>query len=218
MTAKIQARFITLEGAEGAGKSSMVPVIVEALRARGLDVVHTREPGSTPMGERLRAILLNGIDPIEPDAELLMMFASRAQLIADVIRPALQRGAWVVCDRFTDATFAYQGAGRGVDFARIEVIANWVQRGLEPDLTILLDADASTRNARTRQRGALDRIESESDDFFERVRAGYLRRADMYPQRFTTIDANPSFPVVRAAVQSLIDDKLEAWLGVTAEC
>lgn len=218
MTASQQARFITLEGAEGVGKSTMVPVLVEALQARGIEVVQTREPGSTPVGERLRSILLNGDDPIAADAELLMMFASRAQLIADVIRPALERGAWVVCDRFTDATFAYQGAGRGVDFERIEIIARWVQRGLEPDLTILLDADASTRNARTRKRGALDRIESEGDDFFERVRTGYLRRADMYPDRFETIDANPSQAEVRAAVRELLERKLETWLGIAAEC
>lgn len=218
MTEQQPGRFITLEGTEGVGKSTMVPVLVDALRSRGLEVVQTREPGSTPLGERLRSILLNGTDPIDADAELLLMFASRAQLIADVIRPALMRGAWVVCDRFSDATFAYQGAGRGVDFVRIEIVAQWVLRDLQPDLTILLDADADTRNARTKKRGALDRIESESDDFFERVRAGYLRRADMHPDRFEVIDANPEFRLVRQRVQRVLEQKIEHWLGLATEC
>lgn len=218
MTEIPPGRFITLEGAEGVGKSTMVPVLVDALRARGLQVVQTREPGSTPLGERLRSILLDGADPIDADAELLLMFASRAQLIADVIRPALARGAWVVCDRFTDATFAYQGAGRGVDFARIETIEQWVQRGLQPDLTILLDADTATRHARTQKRGAPDRIESESADFFERVRAGYLRRADRHPGRFAVVDANPQFAQVQRQVQHVLEQRIEQWLGLATEC
>lgn len=218
MTASGRGRFITLEGTEGAGKSTMVPVIVSQLESAGLEVVRTREPGGTPLGEQLRSILLDNPQPIHADAELLLMFAARAQLIATTIEPALARGAWVVCDRFADASFAYQGGGRGIDFERIEIISAWVQRGLQPDLTILLDADASTRQQRTSKRGQPDRIEREGTEFFERVRTAYLRRADMHPGRVALIDAKPSFAVVSQSVQRVLRARMQTWLGLPAEC
>jgi len=185
-----QPRLITLEGGEGAGKTSAIAAIRDRLQAAGHDVVLTREPGGTPLAERIRELLLGAQDePLAAEAELLLMFASRAQHVREVVRPALRRGAFVISDRFTDSSYAYQGAGRGLDpewIAALECRAV----GLKPGLTLLLDLDVREGRARTAGRDLWpDRIESEQDDFFERVRAGFRARAAAEPKRFRVIDA-----------------------------
>ena len=201
--------FISIEGGEGAGKSTVITALQEALAATGREVVSTREPGGTPEGEAIRALLLDPDNHLAPEAELLLMFASRAQLVRQLIRPALARGAVVVADRFTDASFAYQGGGRGLDMGRIAELERWAA-GIKPDLTLLLDVGVAQGLARARARGGdPDRIEREREDFFERVRATYLARAAAEPARFRVVDASQPAPAVRAAVQSLLAD----WLG-----
>ena len=201
-----RGRFITIEGTEGAGKSTNIASLVEHLRARGLDVVSTREPGGTPVAERVRALLLEADnEAIEPLTELLLIFAARAQHLAMVIRPALAAGQWVVCDRFTDASFAYQGAGRGLGpepVARLEAL---VHRDLKPDLTVYLDVPREQGLLRTQTRGQLDRFEVETDLFFERVRCCYLERAAAEPDRFRVVDAARELAVVRNDVLCEID-------------
>jgi dTMP kinase len=198
-------RFITVEGIEGVGKSSHVAAIAEALKGQGHQVVTTREPGGSPVADRIRALLL---DP-EGDApaaktELLLIFAARAEHLATRIEPALARGEWVVCDRFTDATYAYQGGGRGIERARIAELERWVQGGRRPDLTLLLDAPAATALERIGVRDATDRFEREQLDFFERARAVYLERGQAEPDRFRVIDASQPLDAVRAAVVATI--------------
>ena len=184
--------LITIEGGEGAGKTTVIAAIRDALAARGVEVVLTREPGGTVPGEAIRALLLDPAHPLAPETELLLMFAARAQLVRELIRPALARGAVVVSDRFTDASFAYQGGGRGLDMGRIAELERWAA-GLKPDLTFLLDVDVAEGLARARSRGGEpDRIEREHDGFFERVRAVYRARAEAEPQRFRRIDAGQS--------------------------
>lgn len=213
-----RGRFITLEGGEGVGKSTNLALVVEHLRACGHEVVATREPGGTPRAEDIRRLLLDPgeEEPLDPDAELLLVFAARAQHLARVIRPALARGAWVVCDRFTDATFAYQGGGRGIDAARIAALEAFVQQGLEPDLTLLLDmsmADAQRRlEGRLEGRGEVrDRFERERADFFEAVRHAYLARAEAAPERMVVIDAGADREAVRAALLARLDERMAAW-------
>ena len=200
-----QPRLITLEGGEGAGKTSAIAAIRDRLQAAGHDVVLTREPGGTPLAERIRELLLNPQDEaLAPETELLLMFASRAQHVREVVRPALRRGAFVVSDRFTDSSYAYQGAGRGLD---PEWIAALERRavGVKPGLTLLLDLDVREGRARTAGRDLWpDRIESEQDDFFERVRAGFRARAAAEPQRFRVIDAAQPPAGVAAAVEAAI--------------
>lgn len=204
------SRFISLEGGEGAGKTSAIAAVRELLSARGQDVVLTREPGGTPLAERIRELLLNPQDEtLVPEAELLLVFAARAQHVRQVVRPALQRGAFVVSDRFTDSSYAYQGEGRGLD-------ADWIAAlerravGLKPGLTLLLDLDVREGRARTAGRDLWpDRIESEQDDFFERVRVGFRKRAAAEPQRFRVIDAGQSPMEVAAAVTAALSDWLE---------
>lgn len=200
-----QPRLITLEGGEGAGKTSAIAAIRDRLQAAGHDVVLTREPGGTPLAERIRELLLGAQDePLAAETELLLMFASRAQHVRQVVRPALRRGAFVISDRFTDSSYAYQGAGRGLD---PEWIAALERRavGLMPGLTLLLDLDVREGRARTAGRDLWpDRIESEQDDFFERVRAGFRARAAAEPQRFRVIDASQPPPGVGAAVDAAI--------------
>ena len=210
-------RFISLEGGEGAGKSTAIASLRQALLRRGGEVVLTREPGGTPLAERIRALLLDersgpGEDrdqePLAAETELLLMFAARAQHVRQVIAPALQRGAWVVSDRFTDSSYAYQGDGRGLDAAWIADLERRVV-GLRPGLTLLLDLDVREGRARTSGRDLWpDRIESEQDDFFERVRAGFRRRAAAEPERFRLIDASRPPGEVGAAVAAA----LAAWL------
>lgn len=206
----MNGRLITLEGGEGAGKSTLLAGLREHFRRTGQDLLYTREPGGTPVGEAIRALVL---DPahrgIAAETELLLMFAARAQLVRETLRPALAAGRWVLCDRFTDASYAYQGGGRGVDASRIAELERLATGGLEPDLTLLLDLPVAHGRARARQRGDADRIEAERDDFFERVRAAYLARAHADPDRFCVIDASqPAGEVLEAAVAAI--DRLHA--------
>lgn len=198
----MKGRLITLEGGEGAGKSTLVEGLRSHFRQRGMDVLYTREPGGTPLGEAIRGLVL---DPahgeISAEAELLLMFAARAQLVREVLQPALASGRWVLCDRFTDASYAYQGGGRGIEAERIAELERLATGGLQPDLTLLLDLPVAHGRARARQRGEADRIEAEQDAFFERVRAAYRARALAEPGRFCVIDATmPPERVLAASV------------------
>lgn len=198
-------RLVSLEGGEGAGKTSAIAAIRELLMLRGHEVVLTREPGGTPLAERIRELLLDPREePLAPETELLLMFASRSQHVREVVRPALQRGAFVVSDRFTDSSYAYQADGRGLDRALIEDLERRVV-GLKPGLTLLLDLDVREGRSRTSGRDLWpDRIESEQDDFFERVRQGFRKRALAEPERFRVIDASQSPAAVGAAVMAAV--------------
>lgn len=201
-------RFITLEGIEGAGKSTVAAALHAALTARGLVVRLTREPGGTPLAERVRALVLErGEEPIDPVAETLLMFAARRLHLDNLIRPALARGEWVLCDRFTDATRAYQGGGRGLDLSWIESLAQQVHGSLQPDLTLLLDLPVRTGLARARARpGVVDRFEAENVEFFERVRASYLETAARHAGRVRVIDASrPPDVVLEEAVAAAVN-------------
>lgn len=204
----LAGRFLSLEGGEGAGKSTVMSAVRDLLQARGIEVVLAREPGGTPAGETIRSLLLDPSHRLCAEAELLLMFASRAQLVREVILPALIRGAWVLSDRFTDASFAYQGGGRGIDVARIAGLESWAA-GIAPDLTLLLDVDVGQGLARARGRGEPDRIEQERESFFERVRAAYLARAAAEPDRFRVVDASQSAEAVLADVGAV----LSTWLA-----
>lgn len=200
-----RGKFISLEGGEGAGKSTLLTGLRAYLEQRGIALVQTREPGGTRIGEAVRHIVL---DPtfvgLEAETELLLMFASRAQLVRELIEPALSAGQWVLCDRFADASYAYQGAGRGQPTQRIADLEAWACAGLQPDLTLLLDLSVSSGRARIAGRGNADRIESEADGFFERVRASYRARAAAEPQRFRVVDAShPPAVVLKAAIQEV---------------
>ena len=206
-----RGRFITIEGGEGVGKSTQIAVVREALTQAGFDVVLTREPGGTARAERIRDLLLQPTDePMPQICELLLMFAARATHIENVILPALARGAWIVCDRFTDATYAYQGGGRNLPREHIAQLEQLVQGSLRPDLTVLLDAPIELALARARERNAQlgnaagDRFEREQTAFFERVRAVYLQIARDEPQRMRVIDASRSLAQVQAAVRECI--------------
>lgn len=182
--------FITLEGPEGAGKTTNRQFLAEQLQQAGYEVVLTREPGGTGLAEKIRELLLAQHDePVAVDTELLLMFAARAQHLQQLILPALQQGSIVLCDRFTDATYAYQGGGRGIDPQRIAILEDFVQGGLRPDLTLLFDLPVAEGMARARQRGRLDRFECEHEAFFEAVRTTYLQRAQASPERFRVINA-----------------------------
>lgn len=203
-------RFITLEGTEGVGKSTNLRLIESVLQQHQIDYRLTREPGGTPLAEELRELLLVNRDEIvAEDAELLLLFAARAQHLQQVIRPALTAGRWVLCDRFTDATFAYQGGGRGLSKELISLLESKVQRGLQPDLTILLDLPVEVGLARARQRGELDRFENEQLAFFQRVRNAYLERATADPQRFAVIDASGTLEQVQAQVIAVLEGYLQ---------
>jgi dTMP kinase len=203
------ARFITLEGTEGAGKSTVARALKQALEARGCQVLLTREPGGTPLAERLREILLQrGAEQISPVAETLLMFAARAVHLENAIGPALAGGRWVICDRFSDATYAYQGAGRGVSLSLIDGLAQAVHARTWPVRTLLLDLPVAMGLARVQARGAADRFETERQEFFERARAEYLRRAVLEPGRLRVIDARPAPEEVAAAALAGIADLL----------
>lgn len=205
------ARFITVEGTEGVGKSTNIDFIHERLSNAGVSVCVTREPGGTRLGEELREVLLAVRDhAVDPVAELLLIFAARAQHLKEVIEPALAAGQWVLCDRFTDATYAYQGGGRGVDCSIIEQLENLVQGTRRPDYTVLLDVDVATGMERARGRGELDRFEREALAFFERVRSAYLELAASQPQRFAVIDAGQPLERVRSDLAALCDHWLAA--------
>lgn len=200
-----RGKFISLEGGEGAGKSTLLAGLRACIEAQGVDLVLTREPGGTELGEAVRAIVLNSaLRNMAAETELLLMFASRAQLVREVIEPSLAAGRWVLCDRFTDASYAYQGGGRGQPAERIAALEQWATDGLMPDLTLLLDLPVATGRARAAGRGDADRIEVEADAFFERVRAAYRARAAAQPGRFRMIDASRSpAEVLDAAVQAI---------------
>lgn len=209
----MRGRLVTLEGVEGVGKSSQLPVVKNFLTERGVQVLQTREPGGTELGEQLRDALLHTDQPIVPNAELLLMFAARAQLVEEVIQPALNKGIWVLSDRFVDASFAYQGGGRRIGAGRVETIEQWVLGDLKADLTLLLDASRETSLERTKKRRELDRIETEGDEFFERVRQAYLDRASANTDRMKVIDANPDFTTVAASVCKQLDVSCGHWFG-----
>lgn len=185
----ISGKFITLEGGEGAGKSLNLGFVRDFLLERDARVVMTREPGGTELGEKLRSLLL-GDGEIQPEAELLLVYAARAQHLAEIIRPALLRGDWVLCDRFSDATFAYQGGGRGLAVPAIQSLENWIVGDCRPDLTLLLDTPVAVGQARIQRRGAPDRFETEETAFFERVRTAYRQRAAAEPERIKVVDAS----------------------------
>ncbi|OVZ59990.1 dTMP kinase [Pigmentiphaga sp. NML080357] len=193
-----RGKFITLEGVDGAGKSTHLAWFVEQLRSFGLDVVQTREPGGTPLAEKLRDLLLN--EPMRLDTETLLMFAGRCEHVRTVIEPALALGKWVVCDRFTDATYAYQGGGRGLPAERIAVLEHWVHGDLQPDMTWLFDVPLSVSRERLGRSRTLDRFEREDDAFFERTRAAYHARAAADPARFRIVDSTRPIDVVRAGL------------------
>ena len=196
-----RGRFITVEGIEGVGKSSNIEVLVEHIEKAGYEVITTREPGGTPVAEDIRTLLKErGDEPIPEIAELLMMFAARSLNVNNVIIPALEAGKWVISDRFTDSSRAYQGGGRGIPMATIDSLADWVHGDVWPDLTILLDAPVDIGMARASRRGAPDRIEREKHEFFERVRACYLTLAEREPNRFVVIDTTRSLEDVQADV------------------
>jgi dTMP kinase len=202
----MRGRFITFEGIDGAGKSTHIGYVTALLKAAGKTVLSTREPGGTPLGEKLRDLLLHEIMHLETEA--LLMFASRREHVAQVIAPAVARGDWVLSDRFTDASFAYQGGGRGLDRAKLELLEQWVHPQLQPDLTLLFDVPLEVARMRLDATRTLDKFEAEQADFFERVRAEYLRRAATSDGRIVVIDSTQSIDDVRCALRGA----LEAWL------
>ena len=207
----MSGRFITLEGGEGVGKSSNLDYIRGYLESAGKSVVVTREPGGTTLGEQVRALLLDHRhDGMSADAELLLMFAARAEHLARVIRPALSNGKWVLCDRFTGATYAYQGGGRGIDAERIAILESWVQGVLRPDLTLLLDAPVAVGMARAGRRAEeADRFEREQMAFFERVRQTYLEQAKRFPERYCVIDAGQALTAVQRQLKQELDSFIQ---------
>ncbi len=204
-----RGRFITLEGGEGAGKTTQLRRLVDWLQGKGIDPLVTREPGGTAAAEQIRALLLDSANAeLSADAELLLVFAARADHLACCIEPALAAGRWVLCDRFTDATYAYQGAGRGLDRSRIEELERFVQRGLQPDLTLLFDLSVASGLTRARRRSAPDRFEGEDLAFFERVRAAYRQIAEQSSDRVCLISADQAEEVVAAEVRSCVAERL----------
>ncbi len=205
-----RGRFITVEGIEGVGKSSNIDVLVRHIENAGFEVVQTHEPGGTPLSADIRNILMHrGDEPIPEIAELLLMFAARSLNVNNNIRPALDAGKWVVCDRFTDSSRAYQSGGRGLPMEMVDQMADWVHGDLWPDLTILLDAPVEVGMARAGNRSKPDRIEKEENEFFARVRESYLELAANEPERFVVIDTTRALPEVQADVVSLAQDTID---------
>ena len=199
-------KFITVEGTEGVGKSTNMAFIEAWLKKAGKELVVTREPGGTELGEKLRAVLLDAKEQsMCDDTELLLMFAARAQHLQEVIQPALAAGKWVLCDRFTDATYAYQGGGRGIKMSRIAQLEQWVQGDLRPDMTLILDLPVAAGLERAGKRSAPDRFELEKHDFFNKVRDTYLARAAALPERYQVIDAAPSITEVQQSIQRVLE-------------
>lgn len=196
------SKFITFEGVDGAGKSTHLAWFAETLRQRGLDVIVTREPGGTPLGEQLREMLLNQAMSIGTEA--MLMFAARLEHIEQVIKPALESGKWVVSDRFSDASFAYQGGGRKMDWGRLKQLEQWVHPDLQPDLTLFFDVPVEVARQRLANNATLDRFEQEQADFFERVRAGYHRRINEHPQRYAVIDGAQPLDKVKLQLEGII--------------
>ncbi|MGI9317363.1 MAG: dTMP kinase [bacterium] len=200
--------FLTVEGSDGAGKTTQLEYIESWLLSRKIEVVRTREPGGTELGEKLRNILLNQVDlSISNETELLMIFAARQQHLQELILPALAQGKWVLCDRFTDATYAYQGAGRGIDENKISILEQWVQQGVEPDLTLILDVDVAIGRQRSESRGdSPDRFERQAAEFKQAVRACYLDRSEKHAQRVRVVDAAGSIEAVQQAITRELKD------------
>lgn len=196
-------KFITLEGVDGAGKSTHLDYLADKIRARGIELIVTREPGGTPLGEKLRALLLH--DPMQPDTELMLMYAARAEHVAALIKPALTRGAWVLSDRFSDASYAYQCGGRGIDAARLKALEEWTLAGFGPDLTLLFDVAPEVAESRRAQARTADRFEQEQAAFFARVRAAYLERAKAEPGRIRVIDASHGIEPIRAELDRIME-------------
>lgn len=196
------SKFITFEGVDGAGKSTQLAWFADELRRRGPDVIVTREPGGTPLGEQLREILLN--QPMGIGTETLLVFAARLEHIERLIKPALRAGKWVISDRFTDASFAYQGGGRGLDWDKLSQLEQWVHADLQPDLTLFFDVPVEIARQRLANNASLDRFEKEQADFFERVRAGYHKRIRQNPQRYAVIDGAQPLEKVRQQLEGII--------------
>jgi dTMP kinase len=210
----LRGKFITVEGIEGTGKSTNIDFLCPIIEEQGITVVRTREPGGTPMAERIREMLLeHGDEPLPDIAESLLFFASRSLHVNNTIKPALAGGKWVVCDRFTDASRAYQGIGRGLGLEKINLLAEWVHEDLQPDLTLLLDAPAEVGRGRAFERGAADRMDSEQAEFYQRVRDGYLELAKADPDRFAVVDASQELAQVQTAIaleiRRLLSDSLD---------
>ena len=197
-------KFITLEGIDGAGKSTHLAWLENFLRGKGLTVVVTREPGGTPLGEKLRALLLDNSQAMHAETEALLMFAARREHLDKVILPALARGDWVISDRFTDASFAYQGGGRGLATNRLDDLERWVQGEFQPDLTLYFDVSVELGRQRVNAIKAADRFEKEQDEFFQRVRAAYLQRAHKFPQRIRLIDSSQPLEKVKESLHDII--------------
>jgi dTMP kinase len=206
----MRGKFITVEGIEGVGKSTNIEFLSSIIEAKGFSVLRTREPGGTPMAERIRQMLLaHDEEPLPDIAELLLFFAARALHVNNTIQPALAAGTWVVCDRFTDASRAYQGHGRGLGLERINLMADWVHKDLQPDLTLLLDAPPEIAMDRAEKRGEADRLDSEEVDFYQRVRDGYLGLAAAEPERIAVLDASRELSSVQAAIAVEINRLLD---------
>lgn len=208
-----KARFISVEGIEGVGKSTHLRFMQTWLARRGVHVVRTREPGGTRVAEHIRKLLLDPANRrLPPMSELLLMFAARASHVEEVIRPALANGRWVLCDRFSDASYAYQGGGRKLRAQSIQILEHMVLRGLQPDLTLLLDAPVPVGLARMQHRGARDRFERERLEFFQRVRRAYLQRARRHARRFRIVDASGSVAAVRTQIKAILEERVTPWL------
>ena len=200
----MRGKFLTLEGIDGAGKSSHTTFMADCIRARGFTVVTTREPGGTKLGETLRTMLLN--EKMHPDTEALLMFSSRSEQLAEIIEPALASGAWIICDRFTDSTYAYQCGGRGLSAERTAILEQWVHGHLQPDMTFLFDAPLAVARKRLDKGTSIpDKFEREKSDFFFNVRSAYLKRAAQFPQRIKVINSARSLVDIRADLVTLID-------------
>ena len=202
-----RGKFITIDGVEGAGKSTQIDFIYNLLKSKGIKLILTREPGGTDLGEKIRELLLgNDIDSMHSDTELLLMFADRNEHIQTKVIPALESGHWVLSDRFTDASYAYQGGGRGLDVKRIAELEKWVLQGFVPDLTFLLDVDIELGMRRIKSRGMKDRIEQETMDFFARVRDSYIQRSQIFPERIKLIDATKSIENTSQQIKNILLD------------
>lgn len=199
-------KFITFEGIDGAGKSTHIAFVSKYLQDRGIDLVSSREPGGTQLGEKLRELVLH--ETMHLETEALLMFASRREHIAQVIAPALARGAWVISDRFTDASFAYQGGGRGMDLAKLDALEQWVHPHLQPDLTLLFDVPLEVARARLDATRSLDKFEQEKTDFFAATRNEYLRRAAQFPQRFRLVDSTRTIAEIEVEITAILDQLL----------
>lgn len=204
--APARGKFITFEGIDGAGKSTHIGFVSDFIKARGLALIASREPGGTPLGEKLRDLVLH--EKMHLETEALLMFASRREHIAQVIEPALARGDWVISDRFTDASFAYQGGGRGMDLRKMEALEQWVHPDLQPDLTFLFDVPLEVARARLDATRSLDKFEQEQADFFLATRAEYLRRAAQFPERFRVIDSTQTIAQIQVQLMDILDKAL----------